>query len=199
MPSTEQKAPTRKTAQVFLSYERVIASEVGTVIPKGYRQATPEEVALRYRQDASFRQNLYSKGHAWVSQKNIESSKYQEISEDGVFSKVDPLIFNSISPESRARYYPGSSPMAMYVHINNGECLWLDVRSNFRQSDKAVVAYVKDEHIAAAPKNGKAASPIPKQLVRNAEQVLSKLETGSLADKGELSAIRKLIEAAKRT
>ena len=37
--------------EVFLSDKRVVASEAESVIPKGYRQATLEEVTLRYRHD----------------------------------------------------------------------------------------------------------------------------------------------------
>jgi hypothetical protein len=41
-----------KTIEVFLSDRRVVASEAQSVIPKGFRQATLEEVTLRYRHDA---------------------------------------------------------------------------------------------------------------------------------------------------
>ncbi len=112
-----------ETVEVFLSDRLVVASKADSLIPKGYRQATLEEVTLRYRHDAYFRQELWDKHAAWTSQKGLGSSYYQEISEHGKFTSVsENRFYNELSPEQRSFHYKGSGSVAVGVGFYYYSC-----------------------------------------------------------------------------
>ena len=158
--ATAQIAQPRETVPVLLSDKFVTASEVASVIPKGCRQATLEEVILRYRHDAGFRREIYDKGWTWTSQKGLVSLGDHQISEDGEFSKVDSRKFNSLSPGEKATHYPGSGLVAVGFYL----CDWGDrefgVFASRGPYSVGLVAYVKEDREVTAPKNGAERSAI---------------------------------------
>lgn len=186
----------RQTVEVLLSDQKVRADQAQSVIPKGYRQATLEEVTLRYRHDADFREELWNKGAACTSQKGLGSSGYQEISEDGKPSSVsENKFYNELTPERRSYHYSGSGSVAVDVNFYGDGVRRLSVYADFRASGVARVAYVKDGHEVATPKS--AVEPISKEVVRDAEKQLASLEKSPLINTDQVSAIRTLVDAAK--
>ncbi|MDE1768683.1 MAG: hypothetical protein KGH64_01480 [Candidatus Micrarchaeota archaeon] len=142
MMKTAYALQREKVVQVFLSDKGVLASEAHSVIPKGYRQATLEEVALGYRHDHGFRQELYDKGWAWTSQEGLQSSGSHELHDDGSFSKIDRDTFYSLPQEKRSYHGPG--PGYVTVGVGSSERLRrLIVSADFEASVVALVAYVK--------------------------------------------------------
>jgi hypothetical protein len=149
---TTRQVQRREIAEVFLSNERVVASEVQSVIPEGYRQATLEEVTLRYIHDANFRDRLWE-GPAWISQKGLDTSGLHEISDDGKhISTTESIFYNVLTPERRSIHCEGSGPVVGYVDdlLNDRErALGFDADTN--TFHVARVAYVKDGHEVATP------------------------------------------------
>ncbi len=185
----------RKIVEVLFSDERVVASEAQSVIPTGYRQATLEEVALSYRYVATFIQKLHDIGPAWTSKKRLKSSEYQQIHDDGSQSKIDRDTYYSLPPEKRSYHYPGSGSVAVGVYDYDDWNRRLSVDADVRASDGARVAYVKAEP-SQRVSNG--AEYIPKKIVSAAEKQLAQLEGSPLINQGQVSALRTLVDVAKR-
>ena len=91
--------------EVLISDERISKSELAaTVIPKGYRQATLEEVALSYRNDINFRNKLYETT-VLTSQIGLLSPGFHKINDDGTFSKIPEKFFYE-PPANKFRIIP---------------------------------------------------------------------------------------------
>ncbi len=151
MPRTKQ-LQRRDTVEVFISDERVAASKAQRVIPQGFRQATLEEVTLRYRRDAKFREELWNKGIAWTSQKGLGTSGFHEISEDGKhIGTTENRFYNELRPEQRSYHYDGGGSVAVDVYDFYLGVRRLGVDAVIGSSDVARVAYVKDGHFVATP------------------------------------------------
>ncbi len=138
-----------ETVPVFLTDRRVVASRSQGEVPAGFRKATTEEVALRYRHNAEFRQELYSKGAAWTADTGLETSGGQEISAEGKFSPHNNI--SSLPQGQRSFHYPGSGPVAVDVDFY-GRDRRLGVVADHGSSVVARVAYVQDQagSVAAA-------------------------------------------------
>ena len=136
----DERVKRRETVPVFLSDKLVIASEAGSVIPEGFRQATLNEVGLRYRYDAGFRVDLYLHGPAFTSQVGLESREYTRISDLGTFDQIDRDTYLLLPQEKKSLHHSGSGPVA----VNGSRSVaGLHVDARFRSSDVARVAYVK--------------------------------------------------------
>ncbi|MHB1830013.1 MAG: hypothetical protein ACYCO0_01335 [Candidatus Micrarchaeaceae archaeon] len=136
-------AQNSKALLVHLSTEKAVASEMDSVVPKGYRKATLEEVAEWYRRSAKFREELFRKGWTRAAQKGLGSSGYKRIEKGGRFSDVDNETFYSLQQKDRSFHCPGDGVVAFVVdaYIRMGGLL---VDAEFRKDTFAFVAYVKD-------------------------------------------------------
>lgn len=135
------RQPLAETAKIFLTGKSVRSSEAAIAIPEGFRQATLDEVALRFRNDGDFRKELTNIDWVWVAQKGLSSSKYHLINESGAFVKIDKDTFYAMPTEERAYHYSGKGAVAVM-----GSCMestWgLDVSAD-ASLDIARVAYVR--------------------------------------------------------
>ena len=187
--------------QVHLSDKRVVASDAQSVIPKGFRQATPEECALMYNSDQAFRDDLYRNGAVWTSQTGLNTSGAQKIVAGGKFSPTDDLY--SLPVEERSYHYSGSGPVAVYVDGFYDGGGGLGVIADAGPSVGARVAYVADQaqagSVAASPQAGKVANPIDKKTVKAARREFdAQIVKNSAIDSSAFTAVQALLEAAER-
>ena len=105
------------------------------------------------------------------------------------------------SIDQKVRVYPGNQPLSLLVSTDDdariiGRRFSLD---GYGSPDYVapVVVGVKVGREAATPQNSASASPIPKQVVRDADRQLAKLEKSPIINNEEITAIRALVEAAK--
>ena len=128
--------------RVYLSAEKVTASEMAIAVPKGHRLATLEEVADYYRKNKEFGEELDKSGWTRIAQEGLSSSGYKKIEDGGHFSDIGEDEFYLLHKKDRSYHYPGKNPVAVVVdaYIRMGGLL---VDAEFRSSALAHVAYVK--------------------------------------------------------
>lgn len=133
----------QRALRVYLSSEKVPASKMDSVVPKGYRKATFEEVAEWYRRSPEFREELWKKGWARAAQKGLASEGRKKIEEGGRFSDVDKETFDSLPEGSKSFHCPGENELAFVVdaYVRKGGLL---ADAEFNPKVPAFVAYVKD-------------------------------------------------------
>lgn len=128
--------------QVFISTRKVMAQAAQIAVPEGYRQATLNEVAFRYKHDEEFRAAL-SKCCSWVDKRGLGTDEYHQIHNDGTMTKVDADTYLTLPVGSRAFLRQGG----MYVTVTcstgseEGRLLADAMRDG---AELANVAYVKN-------------------------------------------------------
>ncbi|MDE1834584.1 MAG: hypothetical protein KGH64_04560 [Candidatus Micrarchaeota archaeon] len=105
------------------------------------------------------------------------------------------------STDQKVRVWSGNNPLSLVVG-SDYDARFYGGRFNLGAYGgprvvAPVVVGVEIGREAAAPQNGSSANSIPKQVVKDADRTLSKLEKSPFINEGELSAIRELIDAAK--
>jgi len=131
-----------ESTQIFISEHQVMAFDARRDAPKGYRQATPREVAFRYRHDEGFRSTL-SNYRVWVDQRGLNGIDFHRIHNDGTMTKIDANAYLELPIDSRAILRRGDGYVAVTcsTDLNEGR-LFLDAIQGTVQV--ANVAYVKD-------------------------------------------------------
>lgn len=131
-----------ESTQIFISEHQVMAFDAKRNLPDGYRQATPREVAFRYRHDEGFRSTL-SNYCVWVDQKGLNAIDFHKIHNDGTLTKVDAHTYLELPIDSRAILRRGNEYVTVTcsTDLNEGR-LFLDAIQGALQI--ANVAYVKD-------------------------------------------------------
>ncbi|MDE1824294.1 MAG: hypothetical protein KGI00_03445 [Candidatus Micrarchaeota archaeon] len=168
----------QRAAPVFLSDKRVPASEAEAAVPKGYRLATLQEVSLRYKHDAHFRQELFDNGLAWTSQQGLRSSGHHKITQEGTFVGVPENRYNEIASEDRSYHYPGNGRVAVDINsfdIFDIENRALKISANVKSLNGAGVAYVKEDNLNIST-NGTGEIRIPKDKFNAAKEAFRIVE-----------------------
>ena len=155
-----------ESAPVFISNRCIsVETDVNRVIPKGFRQATLEEVLLRYRNDEDFKRSLHNKGWVLTSQKGLSSSEFRRIEANGTTSSVDGDTFwHGLRPKERSYHGRGEGQVAVSLDRHREWGLFVSATGS-TQIFIVFVAYVRDENAdAAADAPGRAA--VERSLIR---------------------------------
>jgi hypothetical protein len=141
-----------KVPEVFISPKAVRSSEAESQVPKGFRIARPDEVALRYKTDSKFKKVLDNlSSWVWSGKIGLKSSGPHRIEDNGKFTKIKESEFNNLDPKDGSWHYPGEGRVALV-----GIYYWyrdrrLGVLAGRSSNYAARVAYVALEE--GAPKN----------------------------------------------
>lgn len=168
----------QRIAQVFLLDKRVPASEAEAAVPKGYRLATLQEVSLRYKHDAKFRQELFDNGLVWISQHGLRSSGHHKITREGKFVNLSENRYAEIASGDRAYHYPGNGRVAVDINsfdIFDIENRALKVSADVKSPNGAGIAYVKKNNLSGLT-NGTDEISIPKEKFDAAKEAFRIVE-----------------------
>lgn len=141
MEKTAPQQTKEKFLEIFFTGRAVEYSEAADSVPKGYRMATLNEVALAWRENPEFREKLCGlPGSVWVDQIGLKSSGPHKVGNKGNFVRVSEEEFRRSEVRYRSRHYPRDGPVAFYSFGN-----WLNVNAtlNLPGYCSLPVAYVK--------------------------------------------------------
>ncbi len=131
-----------RTPEVFVTKNAVIARKARSQVPKGFRLASPEEIASRYAADTKFQEMLDDSDlWVWSNQVGLASTGPHKIDEGGNFIKITTYQYMRSDPNDRSWHYPGGSRVA-FAAYNYGKNGVLYVDATLRPSFTACAAYV---------------------------------------------------------
>ncbi len=134
----------RDTAVVFITDRRTFSMDAESLVPEGFRLASPEEIASRWEASSEFRDRLCDTNIlVWTSQIGLSSSGLYEI-RDGNFTEVTEYQYRNLEPKNRSRHYPGDGRVTVF---SRGERL--GVMAGLPANVLAYVAYISTDGCAS--------------------------------------------------
>jgi hypothetical protein len=184
---TIERAP-----EVLISPKAVRSSEAESQVPRGFRIAHLEEVALRYKTDPKFKKVMDDlPDWVWSDKIGLESSGPHRTDDNGKSIKTTDGEWKALDSKDRSWHYPGKGRVALGGDYGDwGRDGGLVVGANRSSGGAARVAYVALE--VGAPKSGTSIADL-KSIAREAGESLAKLEQTTMPE--VLEPIRRLIRA----
>ncbi len=180
-----------RTLEVFISPKAVRSADAESQVPRGFRIAHPEEIAVRYKTDPKFKKAMDDlPDWVWSDKIGWDLSGPHSTDEKGKFTKITESQFRNLDTKDRSWHYPGKARVALggYYYWYRGR--WLVVYAEKSSDLTARVAYVALEE--GAPKSG--TQPVDlRALAREDGQSLAKLEQTTMPE--VLEPIRRLVRA----
>ena len=187
------------SSPILYSTKAVLADDIQREIPSGCRQASTNDITLRYFHNADFREELYKVKDVWTADKSSPSTGTFRLCEDGTFAPVSSREFILLPEEQQAVHYAGIGQVIVGCYKNDSGKMKLYLNAEYRLSRTARVAYLKDENVQPLQKEGICTVPIPASEINDAKEALRKVEPylSRMPQTGEftelMAAVRKLL------
>ena len=110
-------------------------------MPRGFRMAHVEEIALAWKEDPVFREELIGLPYpVWADRMGVDVFGYYQVDDDGIFVKVNGTEFKTLEEGRRCFLHQGAGPVALSGHDrwNNAR---LNVTAKPGSDNIAFVAY----------------------------------------------------------
>ncbi len=187
------------SAPILYSTKAVLADDIPREIPAGCRQASANDIALRYFHNADFREELCKVKDIWTADKSSSRTGTFRLCEDGSFAPVSSREFMLLPEEQQAVHYAGIGQVIVGCYKNDSGKVKLYLNAEYRLSRTARVAYLKDENVQPPQKEGICAVQIPigeidaaREALRKVEPYLSRIpQTGEFIEL--MAAVRKIL------
>ena len=183
-------------SEVFFTEKTVKSSEAVAAVPKGYRMARPDEVALNWKESPAFLKALYDLPCAvWSDQTGLTSSGPHKIDENGKSVKITDAEFMALDAKDRSWHYSGTGLVALLGYHYWGGGGSLDVNAGARSDLAARVAYVALEE--GAQKSGNSNTELASLVRETLPPIIAVLEPSTKPE--ILENLRSLLRAASET